>query len=61
MIEVNGPGIRFHGDFVTIAAEYATLTHSLVENFPDIMDLSTKMIIDISKEVENDKTDINND
>ena len=60
MIEVHGPAIRIYGDFVTIAAEYVTLTHTLVKEFPDFMDMAAEIIKDISKEVGNDKTDINN-
>lgn len=59
MINVVGPMVKFKGDIVTIAAEYAILTHTLVENCPDIMDIATEMIKEISEEAGNDKTDIN--
>lgn len=60
MIKVTGDLIKLEGPGFIIAAEYATLTHALVEKFPDLMDLATKMIIDLSKEAGSDKTDINN-
>lgn len=61
MIKVNRDMIELKGPGLIIAMEYATLTHALVEDYPDLMDLATKMITDISKEITDDKTDINND
>ena len=60
MIKVNRGMVELKGPGVIIAMEYATLTHALVEDYPDIMTIATKMITDISKEIENDKTDIDN-
>lgn len=60
MIKVNQGLIELKGSGLMLAAEYATLTHNLVERYPQVMEIATKMITDISKEIENDKTDINN-
>lgn len=60
MIKVNRDMIEIKGAGVIIAMEYATLTYALVEDYPDIMGIATKMITDLSKEIGNDKTDIDN-
>ena len=60
MINVTGPRIKFKGDSVILAAEYATLAHAFLKNYPDIMDIATEMIVEISKEAGSDKTDIDN-